>query len=260
MNKPGSFANEFLQTKSSEHYKTIDSVSSQPVKNAININQPSTSGHKQSPIKSSSSSAAILVNIKQKGNPLLKSIVNVPWEYSESIIPDYIMGRTTCALFLSVRYHLLKPDYIYKRVKSLGKLYELRVLVLQVDVKDPHNALKQLTRMCLAADLTLMLAWSPEEAGKLVETYKIFESKPPDLIMEKPEADSHSRVVNALTTIRAVNKTDANLLLSTFGSLEGICKAPLRSLSLCQGIAQHKATQLHNTLNKPFLKQTFPKT
>lgn len=104
------------------------------------------------------------------------------------------MGRTTCALFLSLRYHMLKPDYIYNRVKSLGKLYELRVLLLQIDVKEPHAALKQLTRMCLVADLTLMLAWSSEEAGKLIETYKIFENKPPDLIMEKSEGDDYSRV------------------------------------------------------------------
>ncbi|XP_050425345.1 DNA excision repair protein ERCC-1 isoform X2 [Adelges cooleyi] len=252
MNKPGFFADEFHKAKASEHYKPIESISSN--KNATTTaNLPSTSATKQSPVKASSS-AAVLVNNKQRGNPLLKSIVNVPWEYSDSIIPDYVMGKTTCALFLSLRYHLLKPDYIYNRVKALSKLYELRVLLLQVDIKEPHAALKQLTRMCLAADLTLMLAWSPEEAGKLIETYKIFESKPPDLIMEKPEGDNYSRVANALTTIRAVNKTDANLLLSTFGSLENICKSSLQSLLLCQGFAQHKATQLHNTLHKPFLK------
>jgi len=67
-------------------------------------------------------------------------------------------------------------------------------LLLQIDVKDPHNALKQLTKMCLVADLTLILAWSCEEAGKLIETYKIFENKPPDLIMEKAEGDDYSRV------------------------------------------------------------------
>lgn len=104
------------------------------------------------------------------------------------------MGRTTCALYLSLRYHMLKPDYIYNRVKSLGKLYELRVLLLQVDVKEPHAVISKLTRMCLVADLTLMLVWSSEEAGKLIETYKIYENKPPDLIMEKVEGDDYSRV------------------------------------------------------------------
>jgi len=67
----------------------------------------------------------------QRGNPLLKSIFNVPWEYEE-IVPDYVMGRTTCALFLSLRYHNLNPDYINERLKQLGKQYELRVLLVQV--------------------------------------------------------------------------------------------------------------------------------
>lgn len=89
---------------------------------------------------------------------------------------------------------MLKPDYIYNRVKSLGKLYELRVLILQIDVKEPHTVLKQLTKMCLVADLTLMLAWSSEEAGKLIETYKIIENKPADNIMEKVEGDDYTRV------------------------------------------------------------------
>jgi len=252
MNNPGSFADEFSKAKTSEHYESIESVGR--LKNSEATNQPSTSGIVKSPIKNASF-AGVLVNNKQRGNPLLKSIVNVPWEYSDSIIPDYVVGRTTCVLYLSLRYHMLKPDYIYNRVKSLGKLYELRILLLQIDVKDPHNALKQLTKMCLVADLTLMLAWSCEEAGKLIETYKIFENKPPDLIMEKAEGDDYSRVVNALTTVRAVNKTDAALLLSTFGTLENICKASQTSLALCPGFAQHKATQLYNALHKPLLKQ-----
>lgn len=54
--------------------------------------------------------------------------------------------------------------------------------------------LKHLTRVCLLADLTLMLAWSAEEAGKIIETYKIFEHKPPDMIMERQESDPHVKV------------------------------------------------------------------
>lgn len=42
--------------------------------------------------------------------------------------------------------------------------------------------------------MTLLLAWSAEEAGRIVETYKIFERKPPDLIMEKQESNSLSKV------------------------------------------------------------------
>ena len=49
-------------------------------------------------------SKAILVSNKQRGNPVLKNISNVPWEYTD-IVPDYVMGsgHQTCALFLSLR-------------------------------------------------------------------------------------------------------------------------------------------------------------
>lgn len=73
----------------------------------------------------------LLVNPKQRGNPLLKSVTNVPWEFDD-IVPDYQMGATTCALFLSLKYHNLNPDYIHDRLKKLGKSYQLRVLLVQV--------------------------------------------------------------------------------------------------------------------------------
>lgn len=82
-------------------------------------------------VKTASNPHSLLVNPKQKGNPLLRSIKNVPWEYDD-IVPDYQMGRTVCALFLSLRYHNLNPDYIHERLKQLGKMYELRVLLVQV--------------------------------------------------------------------------------------------------------------------------------
>lgn len=69
------------------------------------------------------------------GNPILKSIANVPWEFDDSIIPDYVVGKTAGILFLSLRYHSLNPDYIHNRLKELGKRFELRVLLVQVDTK-----------------------------------------------------------------------------------------------------------------------------
>lgn len=42
------------------------------------------------------------------------------------------MGGDCCAMFLSLRYHNLNPDYIHGRLKELGKQYQLRVLLVQV--------------------------------------------------------------------------------------------------------------------------------
>ncbi|KAE8751702.1 hypothetical protein FOCC_FOCC001550 [Frankliniella occidentalis] len=199
-------------------------------------------------------SHALLVSPKQKGNPALKAVSNIPWEFDESILADYVMGPSSCALFLSIRYHNLNPDYIHDRLKVLGNKYELRVLLVQVDSPDPHHALKHLTRICILANLTLVLAWSAEEAGRILETYKIFEHKPPDLIMERSDSDPHSKLVNALTSIRSINKTDAATLLSTFGSLKKLATTSKDTLSLCPGLGPQKATRLYNVLHQPFLK------
>ncbi|XP_050670167.1 DNA excision repair protein ERCC-1 [Leptidea sinapis] len=227
-----------------------------PKKQKLETEQPSTS--KEIATKSSASkSHCVLVNQKQRGNPLLKFIVSVPWEFDD-IVPDYEIGKTICILFLSVRYHNLNPDYINNRLKELGKKYDLRVLLLQIDLKDPHAALKNLTRICLLTDMTLMLAWSPEEAAKIIENYKIYENKPPDTIMEKIENDPHLKIVNALTSIKPVNKTDAMTLITRFGTLENIIKATENILADCPGFGATKARKLYKALHEPFLKAGIP--
>nr|PNR38072.1 hypothetical protein PHYPA_021183 [Physcomitrium patens] len=42
----------------------------------------------------------------------LKYIRTVRWVYG-NIVPDYLLGQSTCALYISLSYHLLHPDYLY---------------------------------------------------------------------------------------------------------------------------------------------------
>ncbi|XP_069738638.1 DNA excision repair protein ERCC-1 isoform X2 [Phaenicophaeus curvirostris] len=111
-------------------------------------------------IKPGAKSSSIIVSPRQRGNPVLRFVRNVPWEFGD-VVPDYVLGQSTCALFLSLRYHHLHPDYIHERLRLLGRSYELRVLLLQ---KDPLQALKDLAKVCILADCTLLLAWSPPRA------------------------------------------------------------------------------------------------
>nr|XP_010945112.1 PREDICTED: DNA excision repair protein ERCC-1 isoform X3 [Camelus bactrianus] len=193
--------------------------------------------------KPGAKSNSIIVSPRQRGNPVLRFVRNVPWEFGD-VLPDYVLGQSTCALFLSLRYHNLHPDYIHQRLQSLGKSFALRVLLVQVDVKDPQQALKELAKMCILADCTLILAWSPEEAGRYLETYKAYEQKPADLLMEKLEQDFVSRVTECLTTVKSVNKTDSQTLLTTFGSLEQLIAASQEDLALCPGLGPQKVRAL----------------
>ena len=58
-------------------------------------------------------------------------------------------------------------------------------------------------RVAILCDLTLMLAWSHQEAGQILETYKAMEDKPADMIMEKSNPDPHSKLVDALTSVKS---------------------------------------------------------
>lgn len=213
--------------------------------------QPST--EKSTNPTSSASTYNLLVNPKQRGNPLLKAIHNVTWEFSD-IVPDYQMGQASCALFLSLCYHNLNPDYIHERLKQLGNSYQLRVLLVLVDNKDPHHMLKNLTRICILADLTLILAWSFDEAGKIIETYKIYENKPSDNIREKGESSTYLRLIQALITIKPINKSDAMALIDKFKTLEGILQASQQQIASLPGIGERKAKKLHSTLHAKFCK------
>jgi len=46
----------------------------------------------------------------------------------------------------------------------------------------------------MLADLTIIPANSAEEAGKILENYKIYENKPPDFIQEKQDPNTLQQV------------------------------------------------------------------
>ncbi|PWY98650.1 hypothetical protein BCV70DRAFT_25436 [Testicularia cyperi] len=193
----------------------------------------------------------VLVNSCQRGNPVLQHIRNIGWEYAD-IVPDYQVGLASCVLFLSIRYHRLHPEYVHTRIQKLQQMYTLRILLVMCDVNDHQAAIRELTKVALINNLTMMVAWSAEEAGRYIETYKSFEHKPPDLIKERVSDDYMSQLTNVLTTVRGVNKTDVVTLISTFGSLERISKATAEELSMCPGFGEIKARRLRDVFHQPF--------
>eukprot|EP00249_Psilotum_nudum_P008723 c21468_g1_i3 orf=216-1433(-) len=159
---------------------------------------------------------AILVSRRQQGNPVLKYIRNVRWLFAD-IVPDYLLGQNSCALYLSLRYHLLHPDYIYFRIRELQKSFRLRVVLCYVDVEDVIKPLNEVTKTALLHDCTLLCAWSLEECARYLETLKSYENKPPDIIQERIDHDYLSRLTSVLSTVRRVNKTDVLNLASSLG-------------------------------------------
>lgn len=264
-----------------ESNATVDSIGRSPssaVTSRSQGNSPASSQQGTPPQQTGgtprrSGPNTVLVNQSQRGNPILQHVRNVPWEYDD-IKADYVVGQTTCVLYLryiyrlaifettlslliycliSLRYHRLHPDYIYDRMGKLAHQFVLRLLLIYVDIDNHQDSIRELTKTSVVHDFTIMLAWSHEEAGRYLETFKAYEHKSPDIIRERTADDYMAKLTESLTQIRSVNKTDVLTLKSTFGSLEHIINAPTEALALCPGFGEQKVRRLQQAFTQPFI-------
>jgi DNA excision repair protein ERCC-1 len=188
---------------------------------------------------------------------------------------DYYPSPDTHALFLSLRYHLLKPDYILSRIRALtgppggggnggGGMSappppRLRLLLCQVDVDDPGPPLEGVNVLALRAGLTLVCATGPGASARWLDLYRSLAGAPPTAIAGRAEASAGAVLAAALTGVRGVNGTDVLTLGSTFGSAAGIFSAPPSALAAVPGIGPTKARRLADAFHTPFrrpLRQT----
>lgn len=145
----------------SEHGPSSSATTSEKVSPSPLASAPAASfggGVASSSVQNNQSRNAILVSHRQKGNPLLKHIRNVKWAFAD-VVCDYLLGQSSCALYLSLRYHLLHPDYLYYRIRELQKNCKLRVVLCHVDVEDVVKPLLEVTKTALLHDCTLLCAW-----------------------------------------------------------------------------------------------------
>lgn len=150
---------------------------------------------------------------------MLASIKATAWEYSD-IPADYVLGTTTCALFLSLKYHRLHPEYIYTRIRLLQQnRYNLRILLTLVDIPNHEEPLRELSKTSLVNNVTVILCWSAQEAARYLELYKSYEHASANAIRGQQKTTYAEQMVEFVTVPKSVNKTDAVALVSTFGSL-----------------------------------------
>jgi len=195
--------------------------------------------------------SSILVSPRQKGNPILTNIRSLPWEYGD-IPSDYVLGATTCALFLSLKYHRLHPEYIYSRIRALGGKYNLRVLLTMVDIQNHEESLRELSKTSLINNLTLILCWSSAEAGRYLELYKSYEHASANSIRAHQATSYADKLVEFITVPRSINKTDAVALVSAFGSVRAAVNARPEEIAGVSGWGEKKVLRWCGTVREPF--------
>lgn len=197
--------------------------------------------------------AAIIVSARQKGNPVLDKIKSMPWEYADvQKGPDYILGVTTCALFLSLKYHRLHPEYIYTRIKELQGKFALRIILCMVDITNHEETLKELSKTSLINNVTIVLCWSAAEAGRYLELFKTYENAAPTSIKQHQSTTYSDRLVDFVTAPRSINKTDAVSLVSQFGTIRTAVNARHEEVSTIAGWGEKKVQQWCKSVQEPF--------
>ncbi|KAI9862808.1 MAG: ssDNA endonuclease and repair protein rad10 [Vezdaea acicularis] len=239
------FAAVLEASERSQAIPTASPASNTPGK----IQQP-----KPQALPSRQGTGSILVSSRQKGNSLLNHIRAQPWEYS-NITADYVLGATTCALFLSLKYHRIHPEYIYSRIQALGHNYALRILLTLVDINNHEESIKELSKTSLVNNVTVILCWSAAEAGRYVELYKTYENAAPTAIRAHQATSHNEKLMEFITTPRSINKTDAIGLVSNFGSLKAAINARPEEVAMIAGWGEKKVQRWCNTVREPFRVQ-----
>ncbi|KAB8339128.1 hypothetical protein FH972_022064 [Carpinus fangiana] len=195
--------------------------------------------------------SSILVSTRQRGNPVVDNIRAMPWEYAD-IPADFVLGQTTCALFLSLKYHRLHPEYIYSRIRGLQGKYNLRIILTMVDITNHEESIRELTKTSIINHVTVILCWSAAEASRYLELFKSFEGAAPTSIRAHQSTTYSDKLVDFITVPRGINKTDALSLISTFGSLKTAINARPEEVALVAGWGDKKVNRWCNTVREPF--------
>jgi len=210
-------------------------------------------------------SSKLLINRRrQEGNPVLKYIRNVAYEFSSDIKVDFECFTKCGLLYLSLRYHKLHPSYIETRVTdAVG--YSIKVLLLLVNVEDPSFLLRDLNMFCYRTGLTLVLCHSVEEVAEYIENFKICEKKNPETVIGTIKARNMNgqplkerneqlfdNAVELLSSIRTISQSDSKRMLWTFGSISSISRATIENLTLNAGLGPKKAENIFNFFRSRF--------
>ncbi|KAG5359383.1 Mating-type switching protein [Yarrowia sp. C11] len=197
---------------------------------------------------------AILVNKNQRGNKVLDFIKDVPWEYGAGdMVADYVTGSTSCVLFLSIKYHSIKPEYIYRKIAKLQKQqFDLKVLLVLIDKENHEAAIRELTRASMRHDLAILVAWSNEDCGNYISKLKSLETATVKLIEGSKSKDYTSRLADVLSNVK-LNKTDALNISTTFKSLKNAILDDSEKVAEINGFGSIKVKRWIKTTRDPFI-------
>lgn len=175
----------------------------------------------------------IKVSPLQRGNSVLNYLSQTLWHYEDGMTADYEVNGTTGILFLSLRFHSCKPEYIHKRIRRL-KAYKLQVLLVHVDVANYNRTVRELLNSVL---LTMVLGFSNEECSRYIQGFNVGQSIN---AIRRRENDQQG----FLGRFPLVNKTDVGEVMSRYGSVGEFLLSGSAEMEKIKGFGKAKAESI----------------
>jgi len=185
----------------------------------------------------------IKVSDRQRGNGLLSHLNAATWAYDPQITADYEINYTTSVLFLSLKFHACKPEYIYKRINRLRRS-ALNVLMVLIDVPNYSLSLRELYNN---VPLAMVLCRSNEECSLYLRGFDIAARRSTDVLRRK-----ESGAFSFLGSFPNINTTDSRSIASCVGTVQDLFKLSENELAAIPGIGRIKAAGIAAYLKMPF--------
>ena len=188
----------------------------------------------------------IKVNAHQRGNNVLDYLTRVRWNFEENLTTDYEIENFISVIFISLRFHTAKPEYIIARLNEL-KDYKVCILLILVDIRNYEQYLKEF--VCL--DQQIFYCFSNDEAAKYLALLDLSANKSTDLLKKKYSQNHFERKQEFLSKFPKLNKNDSQDL-SQGKSLHSLLVKDSDDHFENQKLSNAKKTMLNEFLDMDF--------
>ena len=185
----------------------------------------------------------IEVSKGQQGNVLLRHFKNRGWTFAETD-PDFVIGERACVVFVSLKYHLLQPEYVKARISEL-QCFDICIVLCLIDAEDVFATLHGINRAAGMGACPLVCAWSAEEAARYVEFFFSCGSVAQEEGEAVVSADYISNLFHFLGSVHGMKNIDSAALCAHFGTLTSVLRTSMKEMLGCPGFGKMKACRLH---------------
>lgn len=178
----------------------------------------------------------IKVSAVQNGNSVLEYLPKAIWRFDSNTAVDYEVGNIVGVLFLSLKFHTRKPEYISRRLRRYTDAHRTKLVLLQVDINDYGTHVEELFQTAFTCNFALVLSFSPEESSRYIVALHMVSHRT-HAIGRKYEDERD----NFISAFPKTNKNDLKNIKMSFTNIRSFLNASTQVLENIVGVGKTKA-------------------